>query len=161
MWRKKASQQIWAQIERLMPFQQAHTVALYWSLKDEVETPPFIRRWCDSKRILLPEVRGENLVFRKYDPREGVSPGAFGIGEAHGEECPPEEVDLIIVPGVAFDRQGGRMGRGKGFYDRFLVRCPAYKIGICFHYQLADEIPCEEHDIRMDTVISNPAPPKS
>ena len=47
------------------------------------------------------------------------------------------------------------MGRGKGFYDRFLARCPAPKIGICFHYQLVDQIPCEEHDIRMDCVVSN------
>ena len=155
-WRREASRRIWEQVEQLPQFFRARTVALYWSLPDEVETPPFVRRWCGSKRILLPEVRGEELVFREYDPVAGVVPGAFGIGESRGEECPAEEIDLIVVPGVAFDRCGGRMGRGKGFYDRFLSGCAACKVGVCFSYQRVEAIPWEEHDVRMDTVVSDP-----
>ena len=154
-WRREASQHIWEQVEQLPQFSRARTVALYWSLPDEVETPFFVRRWCGPKRILLPEVRGEELVFREYDPFAGVVPGAFGIGESRGKECLAEEIDLIIVPGVAFDRRGGRMGRGKGFYDRFLSGCAAYKVGVCFSYQRVEAIPCEEHDIRMDIVVSD------
>lgn len=158
-WRREASRQIWERVERLPQFRRAHTVALYWSLKDEVETHGFVRKWCVSKRIVLPEVRGEEMVFREYDPAEGVTPGAFGIGEARGAECPAAAIDLVVVPGVAFDRSGGRMGRGKGFYDRFLTGCRACKVGVCFGYQLVGAIPCEEHDVRMDAVVSVPDMP--
>ena len=82
--------------------------------------------------------------------------GAYNIMEPVGEVFTDyAQIDLAVIPGVAFDRQLNRMGRGKGFYDRLLPQLgDAYKIGICFDFQLVESIECEEHDIRMDEVIS-------
>jgi 5-formyltetrahydrofolate cyclo-ligase len=83
--------------------------------------------------------------------------GAFGILEPRGEVfLDYDQVEVAIVPGMAFDKAGHRLGRGKGFYDRLLPRLTqAHKIGVCFPFQYLDEIPCEEHDVVMDEVISS------
>lgn len=130
---------------------------LYHSLPDEVDTHGFIRRWSDRKRILLPVVIGNELELRVYTDEEHLTKGAFHIDEPTGTPFTDYgQIDLAVIPGVAFDRQGNRLGRGKGYYDRLLPRIPtAYKIGLCFHFQLLDEIPAEAHDVRMDEIISN------
>lgn len=129
---------------------------LYHSLKDEVDTHAFIRKWSREKRILLPVVVGDDLELRLYTGPEDLTVGAYGIEEPTGALFTDyAAIDLIVVPGVAFDRDGNRLGRGKGYYDRLLPRIPsAYKIGICFPFQVVDEVPAEPFDIRMDEIIS-------
>lgn len=129
---------------------------LYHSLKDEVDTHAFIRKWSREKRILLPVVTGDDLELRLYTGPEDLTIGAYGIEEPTGALFTDySTIDLIVVPGVAFDRDGNRLGRGKGYYDRLLPRIPsAYKIGICFPFQVVDEVPAEPFDIRMDEIIS-------
>ena len=82
--------------------------------------------------------------------------GAYGIEEPTGALFTDyATIDLVIVPGVAFDRDGNRLGRGKGYYDRLLPRIPsAYKVGICFPFQIVEEVPAEPFDIRMDEIIT-------
>ena len=95
------------------------------------------------------------MDFYPYIPNT-LQRGAFGINEPQGEEpCTPSEIDVIIVPGVAFTKDGKRCGRGKGYYDKYLSRegFRAVKIGICYTEQLAECIPNEPHDITMDCVI--------
>jgi 5-formyltetrahydrofolate cyclo-ligase len=91
-----------------------------------------------------------------YPYRGRVAQGAYGIMEplACGA-VEPCEIDVMVVPGVVFARNGERMGRGKGYYDRYmsLPGFRAYKIGVCYSQQLVDFIPCEPHDIVMDEVI--------
>lgn len=129
---------------------------LYHSLKDEVDTHAFIRKWSREKRILLPVVTGDDLELRLYTGPEDLTVGAYGIEEPTGALFTDySTIDLIVVPGVAFDRDGNRLGRGKGYYDRLLPRIPsAYKIGICFPFQVVDEVPAEPFDIRMDEIIT-------
>ena len=91
-----------------------------------------------------------------YAGKESLKTGVFGILEP-SEDCeavPESEIDLIIVPGVAFDRQLNRMGRGKGYYDRLLSTLQAPKIGICFDFQLQDTVPTESFDKKMDMIIT-------
>ena len=112
-----------------------------------------------GKKVLLPEViDGENMVIREYTGKHDLKEGAFHIMEPIGSLFPEEkyqEIHLAIIPGMAFDQQGNRLGRGKGYYDRFLQKIPqVYKIGICFPFQLVDEIPTEETDIKMDAIMS-------
>ena len=127
------SAEILAALEAHPAFRAAGTVLLYHSLPDEVDTHGFIARWMDRKRLLLPVVHGDGLLLRQCS----------------------NATDLAVVPGVAFDRQGNRLGRGKGYYDRLLPHLPtAYKIGICFPYQLVNDIPTDAHDIRMDEIIT-------
>lgn len=143
------------QVERMPQFISAKTVAAYWSLPDEVYTHDFVKKWCGSKEILLPVMReGGYLCFKKYTEGCVMNAAGYNIHEPEGEECSLENIDLIIVPGVAFDREGNRLGRGKGFYDRLLHDLAAYKVGVCFSFQLLDSVPVDPHDVKMDTVIS-------
>lgn len=137
-------------------FRAAHTILLYHSLKDEVCTHSLIRKWSGKKEILLPVVAGEELELRRYTGPQDLATGSYGILEPTGERFTSyTDIDLIVVPGVAFDRHGHRLGRGKGYYDRLLPLLPdAYKLGICFPYQLLDAVPAEPLDIPMDEVLA-------
>ena len=108
--------------------------------------------------MLLPCVDGDDLRLRQYTgPECMVSGEQFGIGEPTGEEWTDlAAVELIAVPGVAFDREGNRMGRGRGFYDRLLKSTPnAVKIGLAYNFQMLDAIPTEPHDVKMNLVITD------
>lgn len=152
---KSLSEEILEKLEALPAFQQAKTVLLYHSLKDEVHTHAFIEKWSKKKTILLPVVAGEELELRLYTSTEDLLPGAYGIAEPAGQPFVDyASIDLAVVPGVAFDKEGRRLGRGKGYYDKLLTRIPAIFAGICFPFQLIDEVPAEPFDIRMDTIIT-------
>lgn len=134
----------------------AKTIMLYYSLPDEVNTHGLISE-LTGKTVLLPRVKdNEEMEVRIYSEAAGLSVGKYGIMEP----CGPvfngyDDIDLVIVPGMAFDRQGHRLGRGKGYYDRFLPQLKrAYKIGICFDFQVMESVPTEPTDISMDEVIS-------
>lgn len=92
----------------------------------------------------------------RYTHDTNVGHGSFGIMEPQADAFTDyEQIDLILVPGMAFDRHGHRLGRGKGYYDRFLSQAKdCYKIGVCFPFQLVDEVPTDEHDVRMDEIIT-------
>ena len=101
----------------------------------------------------MKEKNGPTSPVMKLDRR--VQTGSFGIQEPTGELFTDyDTIDVAIIPGMAFDAEGHRLGRGKGYYDRFLSRVPhLYKIGLCFSWQLVDHVPYDEHDIKMDEVI--------
>ncbi len=147
--------------ERLLAYERlsnASTVMMYYPLSDEVDVTPVIEQLAENgKTVVLPQVTGEaTMVLRRYTGKADLQEGAFGIMEPCGEIFSDyETIDVAIIPGMAFDRRGNRLGRGKGYYDRFLPLLPArvYKIGICFPFQLLDDIPMEEHDIKMDVVF--------
>ncbi len=135
-------------------FQSAQTILMYYSLPDEVQTHDFVEKWHDRKRIVLPVVKGDDLELRYFNGKDRLRAGMFGIGEPSEEEPADEnDIELAIIPGVAFDREGNRLGRGKGYYDRTLERLEkACRIGVCFSFQILDSIPTEECDRRMDEV---------
>lgn len=133
----------------------AKTVALYASLSDEVQSFELIELLSQTKRVVLPRVAGNDMDFYPYTP-SSLKVGAFGIEEPQGSEpISPDEIDVIVVPGVAFTTDGKRCGRGKGYYDKYLSRSGfrAIKIGVCYAEQLAEDIPNEPHDIVMDYMI--------
>lgn len=148
------SEEALAVLEITEVFQNAKVIFIYNSLSDEVQTSDFIRRWEAQKQFYLPVVVGDDIVFRSHTSTE-FKQSSLGILEPVGENFTDlSKVDLIVVPGVAFDRRMNRLGRGRGFYDRFLPKISAPKAGICFDFQLLDEIPAEPTDIKMDYVIS-------
>lgn len=136
----------------------AETVLLYYSLPDEVDTHTLVDALLASKkRVLLPRVTGEGTMeLRLYNGPQSLARGAYNIMEPIGAVFDDyDAIDLAVIPGVAFDHEGNRMGRGKGYYDRLLPHLTkAYKIGICFDFQLVDGIECEAHDVKMDEVVS-------
>lgn len=145
-------------LEQHPRFVEAGVVLLYHSLPDEVCTHAFIDRWAGEKEIILPTVIGDDLVLYRYDGPESLHPGSFGILEPTGDTpfTDYSRIALAVIPGMAFDRLGNRLGRGKGYYDRLLPRLPhAYKLGLCFPFQLLDEeIPHESFDQKVDEVLA-------
>ena len=132
----------------------ASVVALFISLTDEPETVEIIAELAKTKRVVVPRIEGEEMEF--YDIAEGVSEGAYGILEPLATiPVEPGEIDVMVVPGVAFTKEGERLGRGKGFYDKYLSRkgFRAHTIGICYPCQVVEHLPIEEHDKVMDEVI--------
>lgn len=152
--RSKRSERIFGAVERLGSFTAAQTVALFASLADEPDTAPLLARCHGRKRVLVPRVEGDVMHFYDYDPAK-MEPGAFGIAEPQASEpVNPAEIDFILVPGTAFTAGGARMGRGRGYYDKYMSQpgFRAYKAGVCYPHQLVDELPVEPHDILVETV---------
>ena len=148
------SKKILAKLEQHPDFVNAEKIMLYSALPDEVQTQAFLEKWHLKKTIILPTVVGDDIVPVEYANDTNFAVGDFNILEPQNEPY-AGDFDLIIVPGVAFDRHGNRIGRGKGYYDRFLCHHLAVKrIGICFDFQLVDEVPAEPFDIKMDEVIT-------
>lgn len=151
------SDQLMSLLEQTELFRQAHAVACYHALPGEVQTAAFLERWYRKKRMALPVVQGNDLLLLPYTGPDSVKKGAFGIIEpivTPQSVSIEKEIDLIIVPGVAFDRRLNRMGRGRGFYDRLLSTLSVPKIGIGYSFQLRDQIPVEDFDKKMDLVIT-------
>ena len=151
------SAQVWTQIESHPCFLRATHVLLYWSMPGEVHTHDFIWHWQDKKRIILPVISGEQLRMVPFEGTASLRKHAhLKLSEPQGNDFPdPQAIELAIVPGIAFDRSLHRLGRGKGYYDRLLPQLRTYNIGVCFDFQLLDEISVEEWDVSMDEVICN------
>ncbi|MDR1330889.1 MAG: 5-formyltetrahydrofolate cyclo-ligase [Tannerella sp.] len=147
--------EIYVRIEQSPFFREATRIACYHALPGEVHTTIFLERWYVRKRIFLPAVDGEQLKFYPYQGEKSLKTGAFGIMEpATDRDETGDDLDLAIIPGVAFDRRMNRLGRGKGFYDRFLSTFRKPVIGICFHFQLFDVIPVDAYDCKMTQIIT-------
>ena len=136
----------------------SHTIMAYWPLPDEVDIRLLIN-WLveQGKHVVLPKVTGdETMELRRYVSQEDLIEGAFHILEPNGELFTDFDiVDVALVPGMAFDAAGHRLGRGRGYYDRFLAAHPYLKkIGVCFPFQRVAEVPTEGHDICMNEVCS-------
>ncbi|SNB46338.1 5-formyltetrahydrofolate cyclo-ligase [Geobacter sp. DSM 9736] len=140
-------------------FIQARSIALYAPIRNEVETGEVLAAALKmGKTVLFPSVAPEGLLFRTVETVHHLCPGAYGISEPTAERgiVDPEAADIIVVPGVAFDRSGRRIGYGKGYFDRALHRLEGSGrlVGFCFDFQLVDEIAGEPHDVQMDMIIT-------
>lgn len=145
-------------------YQAAGCVMWYVDVRDEVRTRnALFDQFNHRRRVVVPYCVGDQLgLFELRSPSE-LAPGRFGILEprkALREEAnrvvAAEELDLVVVPGVAFDRTGGRLGHGKGFYDRCLqaTREDTVRVGLAFDCQIVSRVPVESHDIVMDWVVT-------
>lgn len=158
-YRNEASLSICRQIEQTALWQQAHRIGLFEALPDEPSMQMLLTHQ-GEKELFIPRVEGaETMDFYPYRVDQVREGGAFGITEptqAMEEAVDPASLDLIIVPGGAFTPQGVRLGRGKGYYDRYLQRaCHARLIGVTFHFRLLASLPAEEWDFLMNLVITN------
>ncbi len=160
-YRQRASEAIVARLLECEAYQQARAVMAYASMADEVQLQGLLEHSLKVGKLLaLPYVISKGLMGAVWlKALEDLTEGAYGIltvAEEGREMLPPGSLDLIVVPGVAFGRDGSRLGMGAGFYDRFLSeREPqARRIALCFDCQLAEEIPMEAHDQRVEAIIT-------
>jgi 5-formyltetrahydrofolate cyclo-ligase len=156
--RRARSATITERVMALPEVRSAGTVMAFWSFGSEVDTSGLIEVvHAAGKRVALPRVDGRAVNAVVYVPGDPTAATSFGAMEPIGAEIiRPTEIDVVIAPGVAFDRNGGRVGYGGGFYDRFLrtVRADTPVIGVAFAVQLVDEVPRGEHDRPVDVVIT-------
>ena len=141
-------------IQALPCYCNASSMALYMPIRREVS---LLSLWQPEKRkILFPKVSGDNLVFSSAVTEKDFRQGAYGIPEpvSHGN-IEISEIDLIFVPGVAFDRYGHRLGYGKGYYDRLIVKCPGTTfIGVCLEEFYLEDLPVDPWDACVDFVVT-------
>ena len=149
------SARIWEQLEQQPLFRNSRRIFIYWSMPDEVKTPDFIRKWHNDKDFILPCVVGDELELKHFSSEQDLRKGErFEIPEPVGEPLKGyDKIELAIVPGMAFDRLGHRLGRGKGYYDKTLCHIKAPKIGVCYGFQFLEQVPVDAFDIPMDEVI--------
>lgn len=153
-----AAERVFNRLRQLAAFTMAEHVLLYHSLPDELSTREFLNAGSDNKTYYLPRVNGVDLEILPYE-RTRTHLGSFRIEEPDGDDTVDiNAIDLIVVPGVAYDRMGNRVGRGKGYYDRLLSRSRAVTVGVCYDFQLVDEIDVDEHDIPVDFIIADGHP---
>ncbi|MDI3480365.1 MAG: 5-formyltetrahydrofolate cyclo-ligase [Tepidanaerobacteraceae bacterium] len=156
------SGKIMSRLFSLEEFHRANTIMFYVDAKNEVKTGDAITKTlAEGKRVAVPKVKkGFGLLAVEIKGLDDLLPGAFGIPEPPGDKgISPEEIDLVVVPGVAFDKNGNRMGYGAGYYDSFLpkLRPEVKKIAVAFEMQVTDNLPTEEHDVKMDMLITENA----
>ena len=164
---QRASQEIFRQLTALPEYMAARTVMLYLDFLSEVRTRWFLpTAWSEGKHVVVPYCENGEIELFRLDHVGELAPGTIGVLEPRRElrGRPDRKVDragpdLIVVPGLAFDRRGGRLGYGKGYYDRFLhqARGDATRVAVCFECQMFAEIPHLPHDIRMNMIVTEKA----
>lgn len=156
-----ASSKILKKLFCLQEFKKAKNVVFYVSIGSEVYTQGAIRKLLKgkgnkSKSIIVPKVKGNRLILSRITSMSDLKPqGRFKIPEPiEIRRVNKNKIDLVILPGLGFDKEGNRVGYGKGYYDRLLKTLKAKKIGLAFEQQLVNNLPSHNHDIRMDVVVT-------
>ncbi len=152
--RAAASVAICERLRAREEFCSANTVLLYAPLPDELDVLPLMS---DGKRFCFPRYQADRVYAAAWvESVEAMVAGKFGILEPPAEalEIPAHEVDLVIVPGLAFGKDCHRLGRGRGFYDRWLRELAGHKIGVGYDHQLIETVPREEHDVQLGGVAT-------
>lgn len=152
--RDEKSRAIFRKLKNNPRYQSSSVVAIYKSFGSEVDTNLIIQYSYECGKIVcFPRVEGEEIHFCKTLKDDSFEKSRYGIDEPFPNRSNQILPDFVIVPGIVFDEKGGRIGYGKGYYDRFFQKHSAYKVGICFTEQLIDQVPMDSHDIYMDLVI--------
>ena len=154
------SAQIEERLTSLAAFAHAHVVGCYLALPREVQTRGLVDR-CRKlgKKVCVPaRTQDGSYAMAWLDRDDETVPGPLGIRQPQAvRPAPQREIDLMIVPGVAFDRNARRLGHGGGHFDRLLAKCSAVKVGLAFEVQVVDEVPADPHDVAMDLVVTEEA----
>lgn len=139
-------------------YRQAQTIFAYWSTDEEIDTHAILADARQrGKRVCVPKcLKGHRMIARQICSEADLTEQTFGILEP-GEQCPeiaPEEIDLCLVPALACDASGIRLGYGGGFYDRFLPQTAACRMVLCAQERFLQQIPAEQHDMHCDCVVT-------
>ena len=157
---KSASAKIIEKIIQSPFYKNAKTIHTYVALPNEVDTHTLIEHaWKLGKKIIVPRVQPGSSMLEHYfiTKLTDLEPGSFHLMEPNPNLCEkadPADAELVFVPGLAFDRNGNRLGYGKGFYDRFLTTQSSRKIGLAFELQVLTDVPVSTHDVAVNDIIS-------
>lgn len=139
-------------------YKNAKCIMLYKRLGNETDTDAIIKQaFADNKRLVFPvtEVKSGKITPYYADCSTEFVTGGFSVSEPKGADIAnPTDIDVVLIPGIAFDKSGARIGFGNGCYDMFLPKTNAIKIGYCYDFQLCNQIPTDKHDIKMEYIIT-------
>lgn len=156
--RDKKSSEIIKRLINTKEYQKSKFIALYSNISSEVETKELIKISLENKKVVLPKINKDNTMdFYEIKYLKDLEIGAFNIKEPKVKNKKPikkEEIDLIIIPGICFDKNRNRIGYGKGYYDKYLSNTNIKKIGLCYEEQITKEIKSDKTDIRLDYLIT-------
>lgn len=155
--RVRASHMIIKALNELGPVQSARTIMAFAAIQNEVDLRELLEEQQRSgKRILLPRVEGNEIIAVEWQGWQDTAISSFGVAEPRGSAFSPQEIDMVLIPGLAFDGNGYRLGYGKGFYDRFLpsLRPNAFKCGVCYEFQVVDNVFPHERDIPVHWIVT-------
>lgn len=154
---QKASMDLTEQFRAHPLYKEAKTIFAYLSYNQEVRTEYLIAgAWADGKQVAVPKIINDKMVFLALEEGDPIAEGYKGIPEPVKEIPLEDPTALVLLPGLAFDPMGHRLGYGGGFYDRFLSQEPHPTIALCFDFQMMDHLDTEDHDIPADVVLSAP-----
>ncbi|WP_139491905.1 5-formyltetrahydrofolate cyclo-ligase [Brevibacillus dissolubilis] len=151
------------QLLMLPELAEAKHIMLFYPFRDEIDTRSLLEKWrAQGRQVWLPlTIPSEHLIIPYvYDGEHTLRTGAYGISEPDPERAAPADLsllDAVIVPGVAFDQTGGRLGYGGGYYDRFFEKIEnrVHRIGYGFSVQITENVPAEPHDRRMHLIVTD------
>lgn len=153
------NQSLYSKFLQFKILDNTNNIMIYYSVRNEVDTVAIIGYLLEArKKVALPVCTPErDLQVAVINDLNQLQPAPFGLMEPKPSAAllGPEKIELIIIPGVAFDEKGNRLGHGKGYYDRFLSKTPnKFKLGLAYDFQLVPEIPTEEHDVKMNGLLT-------
>lgn len=156
--RDKKSSEIIKRLINTKEYQKSKVIALYSNISSEVETKELIKISLENKKVVLPKINKDNTMdFYEIKYLKDLEVGAFNIKEPKIKNKKPikkEEIDLMIIPGICFDKSKNRIGYGKGYYDKYLSNTNIKKIGLCYEEQITKEIKSDKTDISLDYLIT-------
>ncbi len=143
-------------LKRVKEFNEAEKILFFFPVRGEPDIVPLLEICLEEGReVLLPAVKGEELIPKRIYSLGDLEKGKFGIPEPQdGEPVDPTSIELILVPGLAFDTECFRLGWGKGYYDRLLKRAGGYSIGVAYSFQVLDRLPRDSWDIPVKAVVT-------
>lgn len=152
---REQSDKVVAHLEQLPAFQSAQTVLIYYPMHNEVDVLPLIKKYKHSKTFLFPVVHHRGMTACPYAGNDKMHRGKFNIPEP--TTAPFEgKIDIIVVPGLAFDNEGNRLGRGGGYYDRYIraAKSQSLLVGVGYDFQMVQKVPTNMFDKHMNYIIS-------
>jgi 5-formyltetrahydrofolate cyclo-ligase len=154
--RRQASGQICQRLFSLSSWRNRKTIMCFLTIKDEVETAAIVERgWREGKTVIVPKVEGKKLLCCKLTAWSQLAAGTFGVPEPQEAiVVDPLQLQLVLVPALAFDPAGRRLGYGAGFFDRLLKKTDALRIGLAYAAQIQERLPEEENDCRVEEIIT-------
>ncbi|MFH0817085.1 MAG: 5-formyltetrahydrofolate cyclo-ligase [Candidatus Micrarchaeota archaeon] len=157
--RERKSKLVINELIGLKEYSKAKTILIYVSMKEEVSTIEFITNAIvEGKCVVVPAVdkSGKSMTLHKINSLGDLEPGYKGIHEPRDKSCevPSESIDLAVVPGLAFDSRGNRLGRGKGMFDKLFEKAKCPKIALAFDFQVVETVPVEGHDFPVEIIVT-------
>jgi 5-formyltetrahydrofolate cyclo-ligase len=152
---EERSKKIAEKLKQDKDYLKAKTIMFYISKDKEVQTHDLIKEAMKNKKVIVPKVSNNGLLCCEIADFSKMKFSCYGVLEPTEEIlCNPSNIDLIIVPGIAFDKTGHRIGYGKGYYDELLKKAKCTKIALAYQFQIIPKVPADEWDVRVDKVIT-------